>query len=169
MTIVRDQREGGVATTQPLRLYADGACLGNPGPGGWAYVLLTEDGAVDASGGEPRTTNQRMELTAAIAGLAATPAGGAVLALTDSQYVITGMNQWRYAWITDDGWRNSRGRPVANRALWEQLIRLADERRVTWRWVPGHTPEEQGGDPWNHRCDELANAAARAASSAPVP
>ncbi len=154
-----------------MLVYTDGACVGNPGPGGWAYVLPvgdTGDGTpVEASGGESRTTNNQMELTAAIRGLAATPAGTAVELATDSQYVVKGMTEWLPGWLRN-GWRNSKKEPVANQDLWRELVAVASARAVTWRWVKGHAAEDAGGDAWNHRCDELASARAIEATAAAI-
>ncbi len=158
--------------TVTTRLYTDGACIGNPGPGGWAYVIPDGDVGdgkpVEAFGGESNaTTNQRMELTAAIRGLGATPAGSAIELVTDSQYVVKGMTEWLPGWLRD-GWRNSKKEPVANQDLWRELVALAGARMVTWRWVKGHAGEDAGGDRWNHRCDELASAQAIEATAAAI-
>jgi ribonuclease HI len=141
-------------------LYTDGACLGNPGPGGWAYILVTEQGEIEASGGEPGTTNNKMELIGAIEGLAATPLGSDVVVLTDSEYLRNGMQTWTKTWQRN-GWRTSAGGAVKNKELWQALLELSARRRVRWHWVRGHVPAELGGDALNHRCDELARAAAR--------
>ena len=151
-------------------LYTDGACIGNPGPGGWAYVLPTggDDGEpIEVAGGNAGTTNQRMELTAAIRGLEATPAGAAVELTTDSQYVVKGMTEWLPGWLRT-GWRNSKKEPVANQDLWHELVAVAGARAVTWRWVKGHAAEDAGGDAWNHRCDKLASARAIEATAAAI-
>lgn len=141
-------------------LYTDGACLGNPGPGGWAYILVTEQGEIEASGGEPATTNNKMELIGAIEGLGATPLGSEVVVLTDSEYLRNGMMTWTHAWQRN-GWRTSTGGAVKNKELWQALLELAARRRVRWQWVRGHVTAAMGGDALNHRCDELARAAAR--------
>ena len=145
-----------------ITLYTDGACLGNPGPGGWAYVMAGGDGNVEASGGEASTTNNKMELIGAIEGLAATPLGSEVIIVTDSEYLRNGMSTWTKTWQRN-GWRTSTGGAVKNRELWQALLDLAARRRVYWRWVRGHTAVGAGGDALNHRCDELARAAAIAA------
>ena len=144
-------------------LYTDGACLGNPGPGGWAYVLVTDRGEIEDSGGEPRTTNNQMELIGAIEGLGATLLGSEVVVLTDSEYLRNGMTRWTRAWQRN-GWRTSMGAAVKNQELWQALLSLVERRRVRWQWVRGHVTEERGGDAYNHRCDELARSAARTAS-----
>ena len=159
--------------TDGIRLYTDGACIGNPGPGGWAYVFPDGDGGdgepVEASGSDAHTytTNNKMELTAAIRGLEATPVGSTVSLTTDAQYVVNGMTEWVPGWQRN-GWRNSKKEPVANRDLWEQLVGLAAARIVTWHWVKGHTDENAGGDRWNHRCDEIASAQAVEATAAAI-
>jgi len=145
-------------------LYTDGACLGNPGPGGWAYVLVTDQGHVEDSGGEPMTTNNKMELIGAIEGLAATPLGSEVIVLTDSEYLRNGMTSWIRTWQRN-GWRTSTGGPVKNKELWQALLELTARRTVRWQWVRGHAALEMGGDALNHRCDELARDAARAAAT----
>jgi ribonuclease HI len=135
-------------------VYTDGSCLGNPGPGGWAWVV--PDGAY-ASGAEPRTTNQRMEITAVLEALRALGGAEPIEVVSDSTYVVNCFRQrWWEGWFRR-GWRNSQGRPVANRDLWEPLFELAlgDERTVTFRWVKGHS-----GDPWNDEVDRLAVEAA---------
>jgi ribonuclease HI len=144
-------------------LYTDGACLGNPGPGGWAYVLVTDTGEVEDSGGEPRTTNNKMELLSAIEGLAATPLGSEVTVLTDSEYLRNGMMSWTRAWQRN-GWRTSTGAAVKNKELWQALLELVARRTVRWQWVKGHASELAGGDRYNHRCDDLARTAARMAA-----
>lgn len=146
-------------------LYTDGACLGNPGPGGWAYILVTDRGQVEDSGGEPNTTNNKMELLGAIEGLAATPLGSEVIVLTDSEYLRNGMTSWTRAWQRN-GWRTSTGGAVKNKELWQALLDLTARRSVRWQWVRGHATERMGGDRFNHRCDELARNAALAVKAA---
>jgi ribonuclease HI len=152
-----------------IRLYTDGACIGNPGPGGWAYVFPNDGDPVEACGSDARThtTNNKMELTAAIRGLEATPVGRTVSLTTDSDYVVKGMTEWLPKWQSN-GWRNSKKESVANRDLWERLVELAAVRAVTWRWVKGHADENAGGDRWNHRCDELASTQAVEATAAAI-
>ncbi|MGP8059119.1 MAG: ribonuclease H [Acidimicrobiales bacterium] len=136
-------------------VYTDGSCLGNPGPGGWAWVV--PDGPW-ASGADGHTTNQRMEITAALEALRALGPGRAVVeVVSDSTYVVNCFRQrWWAGWHRRD-WRNAQGKPVANRDLWEPLLDLAlgDEARITWRWVKGHS-----GDHWNEVVDQLALSAA---------
>jgi len=136
-------------------IYTDGACLGNPGPGGWAAVILAADGRREIAGFEPATTNNRMELRAALEGLRALPAGVEVDLHTDSQYVRNGMNEWLARWKRN-GWRTADRKPVKNDDLWRALDEAAAAHHVRWHWVRGHD-----GDPENERCDELANEAIR--------
>jgi ribonuclease HI len=140
-----------------ITVYTDGSCLGNPGPGGWAWAV---PGGRFASGADPRTTNQRMEVTAvlrALESLRAEAAGGAILVRSDSAYVVNCFRQRWWAGWQRRGWRNSQGKAVANRDLWEPLLDLALDPAVPVRfeWVKGHS-----GDRWNDVVDELAVAAA---------
>jgi ribonuclease HI len=138
-----------------IRIITDGACQGNPGPGGWAAIIQWEDRPVEElSGSDPNTTNNRMELRAAIEGLKRLPSDVEVEIITDSQYLLKGMTEWLAGWKRR-GWRTSSGGSVENRDLWEELERLAG-RRVSWRWVKGHA-----GDPLNERADQIAQALAR--------
>jgi len=134
-----------------LDLYTDGACSGNPGPGGWG-VLIRRGGAEDETlcGGAAETTNNRMELQAAIEALKAVPNGGAATVHTDSSYVKDGITRWIANWKAG-GWLTAARKPVKNRDLWQELDELGKNRRVDWRWVKGHA-----GDPGNERADELA-------------
>lgn len=134
-----------------LVVYTDGACSGNPGPGGWAWGAL--DGRFE-SGAEPHTTNQRMEIKAALQALIALP--GPIEVVSDSTYVVNCFKQRWYASWRANGWRNSQKKPVANRDLWEPLIDQALSRAVLFRWVKGH-----GSDPMNDWVDELAVRAAQ--------
>jgi ribonuclease HI len=132
-------------------VYTDGACSGNPGPGGWAWAV---EGGAFASGAVPHTTNQRMEITAALEALRAL--SDPLEVVSDSTYVVNCFKQrWHDGWRAN-GWKNSQRKPVANRDLWEPFILLALERDVTFRWVKGH-----GTDPMNHLVDELAVEAAQ--------
>ena len=136
--------------------YTDGACApSNPGPAGWGAVLIApEDGSEsDHFGFIGPGTNQIAELTAAIEGLELVPAGAEVELVSDSQYVLKGLTEWRAGWERK-GWKNSKGEPVANLGLWKKLFALADARRVTVRWVKGHN-----GDRCNEKADALANKA----------
>ena len=143
---------------KPFELFTDGACSGNPGPGGWAYILRggTLKSAVEEWGAEPETTNNRMELLAVIRGLEATPAGSAVVVTTDSEYTVKGLREWMKGWKAR-GWRKADKKPVMNVDLWKQLDALQAERSVDPRWIRGHNEH-----PENERCDQLAVAAIRA-------
>ncbi len=143
--------------TSPLiqKIYTDGACSGNPGAGGWGVVVYFENGTVqELGGGSPETTNNRMEMQAAIAALKFFKDSGQskVIALyTDSEYVKNGITKWLPGW-KKKGWKTSAGKPVLNQDLWEQLDEL-DSPKVEWRYVRGHS-----GDPGNERCDVIARA-----------
>ena len=139
--------------TQLIEIFADGACSGNPGPGGWGTILRSGGHEKELSGFEPVTTNNRMELTAAIAGLAALKRPCRVRLTTDSQYLKKGMTEWVADWVRR-GWKNSQRQPVANRDLWEQLLELSSRHVIEWHWVRGHN-----GHAENERCDALARAA----------
>lgn len=142
-------------------VYTDGACSGNPGPGGWAWAVAP-DGAVHGSGGEARTTNQRMEIMAVLEALRAVP--GDVHVVSDSTYVVNCFrDRWWVRW-TSNGWKNSKKEPVANVDLWQPLIELVVARTPTFAWVKGHS-----GDPMNDLVDELAVVAARGPFVAPAP
>lgn len=136
---------------EPVRIYADGACKGNPGPGGWGAILRAEGREKEIFGGEPQTTNNRMELTAVIRALETLKRPSAVEVYTDSQYVQKGIGEWLHAWKRR-GWRTADKKPVKNVDLWQKLEHLAGKHRVTWHWVKGHA-----GHPENERADELAN------------
>lgn len=131
--------------------FTDGACRGNPGPGGWGVVLKAGDRVKELSGGEPATTNNRMELTAAIAALGALKQHCRVDLYTDSTYVRSGITEWLPAWRAR-GWRTADRKPVKNQDLWMALADAAARHDVHWHWVKGHA-----GHPENERADELAN------------
>ena len=131
--------------------FTDGACRGNPGPGGWGVVLKSGGQVKELSGGEPATTNNRMELKAAIEALTALKQPCKVDLYTDSQYVRSGITEWLPAWRAR-GWRTADKKPVKNQDLWEALAALAARHDVTWHWVKGHS-----GHVENERADELAN------------
>jgi len=135
-------------------IYSDGACAGNPGPGGWAAIIIDGDTEREVVGGEPSTTNQRMELRAALEGLRAVPAGRRVDLYSDSAYLINCFrDRWYVRWRAN-GWLNAQKRPVDNRDLWEALLAEAARHEVTWHKVAGHA-----GVPLNDRADRLAVAA----------
>lgn len=134
-----------------VQAFTDGACRGNPGPGGWGAVLRFGDRERELAGGEPNTTNNRMELTAAIEALKALKRPCRVALYTDSTYVRNGITQWLPAWRAR-GWRTADKKPVKNQDLWEALAALAQLHEVEWHWVRGHA-----GHPENERADALAN------------
>ena len=134
-----------------VEAFTDGACRGNPGPGGWGVVLRAGERVKELSGGEPLTTNNRMELKAAIEALAALKQPCRVDLYTDSVYVRSGITQWLPAWRAR-GWRTADRKPVKNQDLWEALAVEAGRHEVSWHWVKGHA-----GHPENERADALAN------------
>ena len=136
-----------------VEIYTDGACRGNPGPGGWAATLEYNGRLRELSGAEAQTTNNRMELIAVIRALEALSRPVRACVHTDSQYVRQGITEWMKAWKARD-WRTADRKPVKNRDLWEQLDALAAGHEIEWRWVRGHS-----GVPGNERVDRLANAA----------
>jgi len=139
------------AQRRVVTLYADGACKGNPGPGGWGVLLMTEGHEREMCGGEPQTTNNRMELLAVIQGLAALKQPSKVRVYTDSQYVQKGISEWIHAWKRR-GWQTADRKPVKNVDLWRRLDEVANGHEVEWHWVKGHA-----GHPENERADRLAN------------
>lgn len=139
-----------------VEIFTDGACRGNPGPGGWAALLRTGDKEREISGGEALTTNNRMELRAAIEGLNALKKPCRVELHTDSNYVRDGITKWIHGWKRN-GWRTADKKPVKNADLWEALLEAAARHQVTWHWVKGHS-----GHPENDRVDTLACAEADA-------
>lgn len=136
-----------------VTLYTDGACSGNPGPGGWGAILIYGKHEKELHGFEADTTNNRMEMMAVIEGLKALKSACNVKIITDSQYVLHGMTQWRDGWIKR-GWKTADNKPVKNEDLWKQLIELESIHQLSWEWVRGHN-----GHPMNERADELARTA----------
>ena len=136
-----------------VTIYTDGACSGNPGPGGWAAVLIFNGREKELSGGETMTTNNRMELTAAIMALEGLSRPCTVDLFTDSQYVRDGIAKWLHNWQAR-GWRTADKKPVKNEDLWRRLDAARQQHQVVWHWVRGHAD-----DPLNHRVDALAVAA----------
>jgi ribonuclease HI len=136
-----------------VEIYADGACRGNPGPGGWGVLLRAGRREKELWGAEPETTNNRMELRAVIEGLAALKRRSRVRVYTDSQYVQKGISEWIHDWKRR-GWRTAGRQPVKNAELWRALDELARAHEVEWHWVKGHA-----GHPENERADALANRA----------
>jgi ribonuclease HI len=147
-------------------VWTDGACSGNPGPGGWAAIVAWPDGEhEELTGSEPHTTNNRMEYTAALEGLRALPAGSRVCIVTDSTLMLDSMTKWIHGWRRK-GWRTAAGQPVKNQDLVEALdAEIARHEEVRWHWVRGHeTGEEHAHKALNDRADRLAVAASRAAA-----
>ncbi|APX12622.1 ribonuclease HI [Tateyamaria omphalii] len=140
-----------------LFAYTDGACSGNPGPGGWGALLRAMDGDKvvkerELKGGEAQTTNNKMELMAAISALEALDRASTITVVTDSNYVKNGITSWIHGWKRN-GWKNASKKPVANADLWKRLDTAQARHNVTWEWVKGHA-----GHPENERADELARA-----------
>jgi ribonuclease HI len=142
-----------MASTEPVEIHTDGACSGNPGPGGWGAILAWNGHEKELSGGEAQTTNNRMELMAAIAALEALRKPSDVVLWTDSTYLRQGITTWIDGWKRN-GWRNAAKEPVKNRDLWERLDAARRLHRVNWQWLKGHA-----GHPLNERADRLARAA----------
>ncbi|HEU4459442.1 MAG TPA: ribonuclease HI [Methylibium sp.] len=134
-----------------VTIYTDGACKGNPGPGGWGAWLSSAGHEKELFGGEASTTNNRMELTAVIEALASLKRSCDITLHTDSEYVRKGITEWIHGW-KQRGWKTADKKPVKNAELWQRLEALAALHRVDWRWVKGHA-----GDPGNERADALAN------------
>jgi len=145
-----------------IEIYTDGACRGNPGPGGWAALLTSGGHEKEISGAEPATTNNRMELTAVIRALETLRRPVQAQIYTDSEYVLRGITEWLAGWKAR-GWRTADRKPVKNQDLWEQLDTLAAQHRLEWRWVRGHS-----GVPGNERVDRLANEAIDALQQQPL-
>jgi ribonuclease HI len=137
-----------------VEIATDGACKGNPGPGGWGAVIRSAGRERELSGGEPATTNNRMELMAAIRALEALRRPCRVTLSTDSRYVIDGLTKWIHGWRRN-GWRTADKKPVKNAELWQALVAAAAPHRIEWQWVKGHA-----GHPDNERADKLASDAA---------
>jgi ribonuclease HI len=140
----------------PVIIHTDGSCLSNPGPGGWAAILRWQCNERELTGSEPDSTNNRMELMAAIMGLNAVTRPMLVDLHTDSRYVIHGAQDWMPRWKAN-GWKTAAKKPVANQDLWQQLDEAVIRHQVRWHWVKGHA-----GHPLNERCDVLARNAAEA-------
>lgn len=134
-----------------VQIYTDGACRGNPGPGGWGALLIFGDKEKELYGGEPETTNNRMELMAAIQSLESLTRACPVELTTDSNYVKNGISDWMKKW-KKNGWRTANKKPVKNIDLWQRLDQAVQRHSVEWHWVKGHS-----GHPENERADQLAN------------
>ena len=137
-----------------LKIWTDGSCLGNPGPGGWAFIATNGKETAERSGGEKDTTNNRMELTAVIRALTAAKKHSELEIHTDSQYVKNGTQIWLAQW-KNNNWKNASKKPVKNKELWQQLDEIVQTKKIHWVWVKGHA-----GNEMNERCDELARCAA---------
>ncbi len=140
---------------EEIQVFTDGACEGNPGPGGYAAIIDRNGTRTEVTGSERQTTNNRMELLAVIAALRTLDEPSSVRVVTDSQYVAKGMTSWIHSWRRK-GWKTAAGAPVKNRDLWEELERLAQRHRVRFEWIRGHN-----GHPENERADALAREAIR--------
>jgi ribonuclease HI len=162
---MRHARSVRLAATDPpagnfptVEIWTDGACKGNPGPGGWGVLLRAAAHEKELFGGDPATTNNRMELTAVIEALASLKRRCRVIVHTDSQYVKLGITDWLPTWVRR-GWKTAGNKAVKNADLWQRLAQLASEHDVEWRWVRGHA-----GNTGNERADALANRGAAAAA-----
>ena len=142
-----------------VRLVTDGSCIGNPGPGGWAVILRYKENKRELSGGEARTTNNRMEMTAVVKGLQALREPCAVTLEIDSQYVKNGVTRWMNRWKRN-GWMTAEKEPVKNQDLWQDLEASMARHQVRWVWVKGHSKHKD-----NNRCDKLAKDAAHSQAS----
>ncbi|MBQ0824176.1 ribonuclease HI [Microvirga sp. HBU67558] len=147
-------------TTEHAIVFTDGACLGNPGPGGYAAVVTIAGDEQIIVGRDTATTNNKMEMLAAIKALEAVPHSIPIIIHSDSQYVIKGATQWLKGWKAK-GWRKADGKPVLNQELWLEIDRLIQGRKIAWQWVKGHAGHEQ-----NERVDRLANAESQKAAEA---
>ena len=138
-----------------VHLFTDGSCSGNPGPGGWAYILRHPGSGkeIERAGGEPLTTNNQMELMAVIQGLSALKSRSHVEIYSDSKYVLQGLSEWLDGWIAK-GWKTAAKKPVKNQELWQRLDTLRKAHELSFHWIEGHA-----GHPENERCDQLAVAA----------
>ncbi|CCQ91933.1 Ribonuclease H [Nitrospina gracilis 3/211] len=138
---------------QKILIYTDGACKGNPGPGGYGGLIFQNGKKLEFKGSDPSTTNNIMEMTAAIVALKKLKEPSEVELYTDSEYLVKGMTEWMPNWVRRN-WTTSTKKPVKNKELWQELRRLADTHNITWKWVRGHA-----GHPENERADQLANEA----------
>ncbi len=142
-----------IKTTSIIHIWSDGACSGNPGPGGWGTIVEIEGQQYEYSGGSRRTTNNIMEMTGALEGIKSTPAGCSIVLTSDSQYLVKGMTQWLAGW-KKKGWKKADGKDVLNKEIWHELDKESSKRSITWKWIKGHAGHEE-----NERCDELARQA----------
>ena len=155
----KPQETGCGKAVKKVQLITDGACLGNPGPGGWAALLRYQEHKKELWGSERHTTNNRMELRAAIEGLRTLKEGCEVEVVTDSQYLKNGITQWIHNWKRR-GWMTAEKKPVLNQDLWQALDEQVERHKVAWSWTKGHASHAD-----NNRCDELATRAAREQSA----
>ena len=139
-----------MASKKIVEIFTDGACSGNPGPGGYGAILRYDGKVREISGCDPDTTNNRMEMMAVIEALRQLKRPSTVMLTSDSMYVIKGMTEWMSGWIKRN-WKNSQKKPVLNRDLWEQLLQHSKPHKISWIWIKGHS-----GHPENERCDRLA-------------
>ncbi|MGK0290862.1 MAG: ribonuclease HI [bacterium] len=139
--------------TSDFQIWSDGACIGNPGPGGWGTIIEYAGQRTEISGYSPQSTNNIMEMTGALEGILKTPVGSKITVTSDSQYVVKGMNEWRKGWKRRN-WKKSDGNTILNKEIWIRLDQEDLKRKVTWKWVKGHA-----GHAENERCDELAGLA----------
>jgi ribonuclease HI len=155
--MIADEGSKGATCLKEVTIYTDGACSGNPGPGGWGAILMYEGHKKEISGAEALTTNNRMEITAVIEALAMLKVPCRVRCYSDSAYVVNCFrNEWYVNW-QKNGWKNSKGQPVENQDLWKKLLSYMETHDVTYVKVKGHSDNE-----WNNRCDELARMAVKA-------
>lgn len=140
-------------TEKVVEIFTDGACSGNPGPGGYGSLLRYGNVMKEISGCEPQTTNNRMEMMAVIEALRSLKKPCRIILTTDSQYVMKGMTLWIHGWIKKN-WLNSQKKPVLNKDLWQEMLQLSGPHEIQWKWVKGHH-----GHPENERCDQLAREA----------
>ena len=137
-----------------VEIFSDGCCRGNPGPGGYGCILRYGEKEKELQGGKLKTTNNEMELMAALIGIRALKGRCQVTVMSDSEYMVKGMTEWIHKWVEND-WKTKSKTPVKNLALWQELYDLSKKHKITWYWVKGHA-----GHPENERCDRLANEAA---------
>ena len=142
-----------------IEIFSDGSCLGNPGPGGWGVLLRWRGHEKELSGAEQETTNNRMELTAAIKALEAVRKPSSIILTTDSRYVIQGITEWLDGWVAK-GWKTASKQPVKNQDLWQALHHAIQPHQIEWRWVKGHAGHDD-----NERVDQLARTAAQTAQA----
>ena len=133
-----------------IYIYTDGACRGNPGPGGWGALIIEDGKEIEISGGQKKSTNNKMELTAVIEALKTIKKKSSLVITTDSEYVKKGITQWIKKWVVNN-WQTVTKKPVKNQEYWKELLALTKKHDIEWKWVRGHA-----GHPENERCDELA-------------